>query len=142
MRILGLDVGSRTIGVACSDALLLTAQGVETIRRKSKQKDFERLQELVKEKEVHLIVVGKPRHMNGDYSENIEKIEHFVEELKGVMPDMEFVYWDERLTTVMAHHVLMEGNVRREKRKQIVDKMAAVFILQNYLDAQQGGQHD
>ncbi|MBC3538005.1 Holliday junction resolvase RuvX [Megasphaera hominis] len=142
MRILGLDVGSRTIGVACSDALLLTAQGVETIRRKSKQKDFERLQELVKEKEVHRIVVGKPRHMNGDYSENIEKIEHFVEELKGVMPDMEFVYWDERLTTVMAHHVLMEGNVRREKRKQIVDKMAAVFILQNYLDAQQGGQHD
>ena len=58
------------------------------------------------------------------------------------MPDMEFVYWDERLTTVMSHHVLMEGNVRREKRKQIVDKMAAVFILQNYLDAQQGGQHD
>ena len=134
MRILGLDVGSKTIGVACSDALLITAQGVETIRRVSKKKDFQRLKELVAEKEVHRIVVGRPRHMNGDYSENIDKIEHFVDELKKVMPDMDFVYWDERLTTVMAEHVLMEGNVRREKRKQFVDKMAAVLILQNYLD--------
>lgn len=138
MRILGLDVGSRTIGVACSDALLLTAQGMETIHRQSKKKDFARLQEIVKEKEVHRIVVGKPRHMNGDYSENMDKIEHFVDELKKVMPDMEFVFWDERLTTVLAHQVLIEGNVRREKRKQVVDKMAAVFILQNYLDAQGG----
>lgn len=82
MRILGLDVGSKTIGVACSDALLITAQGVETIRRVSKKKDFQRLKELVAEKEVHRIVVGRPRHMNGDYSENIDKIEHFVDELK------------------------------------------------------------
>ncbi|MGE1063690.1 Holliday junction resolvase RuvX [Megasphaera paucivorans] len=138
MRILGLDVGSRTIGVACSDALLITAQGIETIRRESKAKDFGRLQEIVKEKEVHRIVVGKPRHMNGDNSVNIDKIEHFVAELKKVMPSMEFVYWDERLTTVMAQRQLIEAHVRREKRKQVVDKMAAVFILQNYLDAQGG----
>ena len=133
MRILGLDVGSRTIGVACSDPLLLTAQGMETIKRQSKKKDFARLKEIIKEKDVHRVVVG-----NGAYSENMEKIEQFVSELKKVLPDMEFVYWDERLTTVMATQVLMEGNVRREKRKQFVDKMAAVLILQNYLDAQGG----
>lgn len=138
MRILGLDVGSHTIGVACSDALLITAQGLETIRRVSKAKDFARLQAIVLEKDVHCIVVGKPRHMNGDHSENIDKIEHFVEELRKVMPDMDFVYWDERLTTVMAHKELIAANVRRDKRKQVVDKMAAVFILQNYLDAQGG----
>ncbi len=138
MRILGLDIGSKTIGVACSDALLITAQGVETIRRVSQKKDFQRLKELVKEKDVHRIVIGRPRHMNGDYSCNMEKIERFVDELKRVLPETEFVYWDERLTTVMAEHVLMEGNVRREKRKQFIDKMAAVLILQNYLDAQGG----
>jgi putative Holliday junction resolvase len=138
MRILGLDVGSRTIGVACSDALLITAQGVETIRRESKAKDFARLQDLVAEKDVHRIVVGRPRHMNGDNSVNIDRIEHFVDELRKVMPAMEFVYWDERLTTVMAHKELIAAHVRRDKRKQVVDKMAAVFILQNYLDAQGG----
>lgn len=138
MRILGLDVGSKTIGVACSDALLITAQGVETIQRTSKKKDFARLRALATEKEVHCIVVGKPRHMNGDYSENIAKIEQFVNDLSKTMPKMKFVYWDERLTTVMAQQVLIEGNVRREKRKQYVDKMAAVLILQNYLDAQGG----
>lgn len=125
--------------MACSDALLLTAQGVETIRRESKKKDFARLQEMIKEKEVHRIVVGRPRHMNGDYSENMEKIEHFVAEFRKVVPDMDIVYWDERLTTVIAQNVLKAGNVRREKRKQFVDKMAAVLILQNYLDAHQGG---
>lgn len=138
MRVLGLDVGSKTIGVACSDALLMTAQGLETIKRQSKKKDMARLQAIVNEKEVHRIVVGKPRHMNGDNSENMAKIELFVEELKNAMPDMDIVYWDERLTTVMAEQVLMEGGVRREKRKQYIDKMAAILILQNYLDAHGG----
>ena len=135
MRILGLDVGSKTIGVACSDALLMTAQGLETIKRQSKEKDIARLKDIVKEKEVHRIVVGKPRHMNGDNSENMAKIELFVDDLKKTMPAMDIVYWDERLTTVMAEQVLMEGGVRREKRKQYIDKMAAILILQNYLDA-------
>lgn len=138
MRILGLDVGSKTIGVACSDALGITAQGIETIQRQSKKKDFARLRELVREKEVHRIVVGRPRHMNGDYSENMEKIEEYIDAFKKTIPQVEFVYWDERLTTVMAEKVLMEGNVRREKRKQYIDKMAAILILQNYLDAQGG----
>lgn len=138
MRILGLDVGSKTIGVACSDALGITAQGIETIQRQSKKKDFARLRELVREKEVHRIVVGRPRHMNGDYSENMEKIEEFIDAFKKTIPKVEVVYWDERLTTVMAEKVLMEGNVRREKRKQYIDKMAAILILQNYLDAQGG----
>ena len=138
MRILGLDVGSKTIGVACSDALLMTAQGLETIKRQSKEKDIARLKDIVKEKEVHRIVVGKPRHMNGDNSENMAKIELFVDDLKKTMPAMDIVYWDERLTTVMAEQVLMEGGVRREKRKHYIDKMAAILILQNYLDAHGG----
>ena len=138
MRILGLDVGSKTISVACSDALLMTAQGLETIKRQSKEKDIARLKDIVKEKEVHRIVVGKPRHMNGDNSENMAKIELFVDDLKKTMPAMDIVYWDERLTTVMAEQVLMEGGVRREKRKQYIDKMAAILILQNYLDAHGG----
>lgn len=138
MRILGLDVGSKTIGVACSDALLMTAQGLETIKRQSKEKDIARLKDIVKEKEVHRIVVGKPRHMNGDNSENMAKIELFVDDLKKTMPAMDIVYWDERLTTVMAEQVLMEGGVRRKKRKQYIDKMAAILILQNYLDAHGG----
>ena len=138
MGILGLDVGSKTIGVACSDALLMTAQGLETIKRQSKEKDIARLKDIVKEKEVHRIVVGKPRHMNGDNSENMAKIELFVDDLKKTMPAMDIVYWDERLTTVMAEQVLMEGGVRREKRKQYIDKMAAILILQNYLGAHGG----
>ena len=113
MRILGLDVGSKTIGVACSDALLITAQGVETIRRNSYEADFARLRELIKEKEVHRNVVGKPRHMNGDYSDNMKKIEEFVERFQQTVPDIDIVYWDERLTTCMAQNVLKEGNVRR-----------------------------
>ena len=119
-------------------SLLMTAQGLETIKRQSKEKDIARLKDIVKEKEVHRIVVGKPRHMNGDNSENMAKIELFVDDLKKTMPAMDIVYWDERLTTVMAEQVLMEGGVRREKRKQYIDKMAAILILQNYLDAHGG----
>ena len=135
MRILGLDVGSKTIGVACSDALLITAQGVETIRRKSDEADFARLHEQNKEKEVHCNVVFKPRHINGDYRDNMKHIEEFVQRFQKTVPNVDIVYWDERLTTIMAQNVLKEGNVRREKRKQFVDKMAAILILQNYLDA-------
>ena len=131
-------MGSKTIGVACSDALLITAQGLETIHRTTQKKDFQRLLDIVREKEVHRVVVGMPRHMNGDRSINIDKIEQMVDELRKVMPEMDFVYWDERLTTVMAERELIAANVRRNKRKQVIDKMAAVFILQNYLDAQGG----
>ena len=135
MRILGLDVGTKTVGVACSDALRITAQGVETIRRKSWEQDLNRIEELVREKEVHAIVLGMPKHMNGDKGANAEMVEDFKARLEAKMSELEYVYWDERLSTAMAQRQLIEANVRRDKRKQVIDKMAAVVILQGYLDA-------
>ena len=133
MRIMSLDVGSRTIGIACSDALLMTAQGIETIRRTSLEKDFNRLQELIAEYEVHELVVGMPKNMNGTKGERAEKTEEFVEKLKEVI-DLPVSYWDERLSTVMAERQLIAADVSRKKRKSVIDKMAAVVILQGYLD--------
>ena len=133
MRIMSLDVGSRTIGIACSDALLMTAQGIETIRRTSLEKDFNRLQELIAEYEVHELVVGMPKNMNGTKGERAEKTEEFVEKMKEVI-DLPITYWDERLSTVMAERQLIAADVSRKKRKSVIDKMAAVVILQGYLD--------
>ncbi|WP_314726540.1 Holliday junction resolvase RuvX [uncultured Veillonella sp.] len=133
MRIMSLDVGSRTIGIACSDALLMTAQGIETIRRTSLEKDFNRLQELIAEYEVHELVVGMPKNMNGTKGERAEKTEEFVEKMKEVI-DLPISYWDERLSTVMAERQLIAADVSRKKRKSVIDKMAAVVILQGYLD--------
>ena len=133
MRIMSLDVGSRTIGIACSDALLMTAQGIETIRRTSLEKDFNRLQELITEYEVHELVVGMPKNMNGTKGERAEKTEEFVEKMKEVI-DLPVTYWDERLSTVMAERQLIAADVSRKKRKFVIDKMAAVVILQGYLD--------
>ena len=132
MRIMSLDVGSRTIGIACSDALLMTAQGIETIRRTSLEKDFNRLQELIAEYEVHELVVGMPKNMNGTKGERAEKTEEFVEKMKEVI-DLPVSYWDERLSTVMAERQLIAADVSRKKRKSVIDKMAAVVILQGYL---------
>ncbi len=133
MRIMSLDVGSRTIGIACSDALLMTAQGIETIRRTSLEKDFNRLQELIAEYEVHELVVGMPKNMNGTKGERAEKTEEFVKKMKEVI-DLPVSYWDERLSTVMAERQLIAADVSRKKRKSVIDKMAAVVILQGYLD--------
>ena len=133
MRIMSLDVGSRTIGIACSDALLMTAQGIETIRRTSLEKDINRLQELIAEYEVHELVVGMPKNMNGTKGERAEKTEEFVEKMKEVI-DLPVSYWDERLSTVMAERQLIAADVSRKKRKSVIDKMAAVVILQGYLD--------
>ncbi|MDU2333572.1 Holliday junction resolvase RuvX [Veillonella sp.] len=133
MRIMALDVGSRTIGIACSDALLMTAQGIETIRRTSLENDFNRLRELISEYEVHELVVGMPKNMNGTKGERAEKTEEFVEKMKAVI-DLPVTFWDERLSTVMAERQLIAADVSRKKRKGIIDKMAAVFILQGYLD--------
>ena len=133
MRIMSLDVGSRTIGIACSDALLMTAQGIETIRRTSLEKDFNRLQELIAEYEVHELVVGMPKNMNGTKGERAEKTEEFVEKMKEVI-NLPVTYWDERLSTVMAERQLIAADVSRKKRKSVIDKMAAVVILQGYLD--------
>ena len=130
---MSLDVGSRTIGIACSDALLMTAQGIETIRRTSLEKDFNRLQELIAEYEVHELVVGMPKNMNGTKGERAEKTEEFVEKMKEFI-DLPVSYWDERLSTVMAERQLIAADVSRKKRKSVIDKMAAVVILQGYLD--------
>lgn len=130
---MALDVGSRTIGIACSDALLMTAQGIETIRRTSLEKDFHRLSELIAEYEVHELVVGMPKNMNGTKGERAEKTEEFVEKMKEFI-DLPVTFWDERLSTVMAERQLIAADVSRKKRKDVIDKMAAVVILQGYLD--------
>lgn len=133
MRIMALDVGSRTIGIACSDALLMTAQGIETIRRTYLENDFNRLRELISEYEVHELVVGMPKNMNGTKGDRAEKTEEFVEKMKAVI-DLPVTFWDERLSTVMAERQLIAADVSRKKRKGVIDKMAAVVILQGYLD--------
>ena len=133
MRIMALDVGSRTIGIACSDALLMTAQGIETIRRTSLENDFNRLRELISEYEVHELVVGMPKNMNGTKGDRAEKTEEFVEKMKAVI-DLPVTFWDERLSTVMAERQLIAADVSRKKRKGVIDKMAAVVFLQGYLD--------
>lgn len=130
---MALDVGSRTIGIACSDALLMTAQGIETIRRTSLENDFNRLRELISEYEVHELVVGMPKNMNGTKGERAEKTEEFVEKMKAVI-NLPVTFWDERLSTVMAERQLIAADVSRKKRKGVIDKMAAVVILQGYLD--------
>lgn len=137
MRIMGLDYGTKTVGVAISDALLLTAQGIETIERKEENKlrrTCARIEELIREYEVDRIVLGLPKHMNNDIGERAEKSIEFGEMLKK-RTGLEVIMWDERMTTISAERVLMESDVRRENRKKYVDKIAAVFILQGYLDA-------
>ena len=137
MRIMGLDYGSVTVGVAVSDALLLTAQGVETIFRKEENKlrrTLARIESLCAEYEVSEIVVGFPKHMNNTIGDRAEKSLAFAEMLKK-RTGLPVVMWDERLTTVEANRTLMESGVRREHRKEYLDKIAAVFILQGYLDA-------
>lgn len=137
MRIMGLDYGTKTVGVAISDALKITAQGIETIERKEENKlrrTCARIEELIKEYDVEKIVLGFPKHMNNDIGERAEKALEFGEMLKRRI-GLEVVMWDERLTTVAAERTLIESKVRRENRKQYIDKIAAVFILQGYLDS-------
>ena len=137
MRIMGLDYGSKTVGVAMSDPLGITAQAVETIWRKDEnklRKTCARIEELISEYEVERIVLGLPKHMNNDLGERAQKALAFGEMVKR-RTGLEVVMWDERLTTVEAERTLIENNVRRENRKQYIDTSAAVFILQGYLDS-------
>ena len=139
MRIMGLDFGSRTVGVAVSDPLFLTAQGVEIIRRKSPDKlrqTLARIEALITEYEVDRIVLGYPKNMNNTEGERCEKTQAFQAMLER-RTGLPVILWDERLTTVLADRAMMEGGIRRENRRDYVDKLAAVFILQNYLDALQ-----
>ena len=137
MRILGLDYGSKTVGVAVSDPLGLTAQSVETIWRKQENKlrqTLARIEELVAEYQAEKIVLGLPKNMNNTIGERAEKTLEFREMLER-RTGLPVVMWDERLTTVEAERTLMEASVRRENRKQYLDQLAAVFILQGYLDS-------
>ena len=134
-RILGLDVGDRTVGVAASDLLMMTAQGVETIRRETLEKDLSRLDELMREYDAVRLVVGLPRNMNGTEGERCEVVRSFADAIKAKRPDAEIVFQDERLSTVAATKSLIAADVSRKKRKKVIDKMAAVFILQGYLDS-------
>lgn len=142
MRIMGLDYGSKTVGVAMSDELLITAQAVETITRKAENKlrqTYARIEELAKEYHVERIVLGYPKNMNNTLGERIEKTLEFKENLER-RTGLEVVLWDERLTTIEAERTLIESNIRRENRKQYIDKIAAVFILQGYLDRIKKGE--
>ena len=136
---MGLDYGTKTVGVAISDALGLTAQGIETIERKEENKlrrTCARIEELIREYEVEKIVLGFPKHMNNDVGERAEKSLEFKAMLER-RTGLEVVMWDERLTTVAAERTVIESKVRREDRKKYIDKIAAVFILQGYLDSLQ-----
>ena len=136
MRILGLDFGTKTVGVAVSDELLITAQGVEIIRRKAPTKlrqTLARIDELVGEYGVEKIVLGYPKNMNNTEGERCEKTQEFKEMLEN-RTGLEVILWDERLTTVAADNSMMEMGIRREQRKEYVDEIAAIFILQGYLD--------
>lgn len=135
MRAMSLDVGTKTIGIATSDLMWMIANGVETIRRTSVERDFTRIGELIKEHEVSTLVVGYPKNMNGSIGERAQICEAFAEELRNRFPASKVVLWDERLSTVAAEKVLVDADMRRNKRKKIIDMMAAVVILQNYLDS-------
>lgn len=132
-RKMGLDVGDKTIGVAVSDMLGWTAQGIKTIIRKNKKVDLKELEEIIHSREVDEIVVGLPKNMNGSIGPQGEKVLEFSEELKKKF-NLEVHLWDERLSTVAAEKSLISADVSRKKRKQVIDKMAAVYILQGYLD--------
>nr|WP_066647514.1 Holliday junction resolvase RuvX [Christensenella timonensis] len=134
-RIIGLDVGDKRIGIALSDLLMITAQPVETYTRtQEEQSDIEYLVGLMEKNDVDKIVCGLPKNMNGTIGEQAEKVQAFAEKLKEAS-GKQLVYWDERLTTKSAHRTLLEADVSRKKRKKVVDKIAAVYILQGYMDS-------
>ena len=138
MRAIALDIGDKTIGVAASDLLGLTAQGVETIRRTSTKEDLRRLGELVAQFEATTFVIGLPKNMDGTEGTRCEFVRKFAAKLCAAFPEVKQVFWDERLSTVAATKNLIAADVSRRKRKQVIDKMAAVYILQGWLDGRKG----
>ena len=139
MRILGLDLGSRTLGIAISDALGIIASGVETYRFEDERYDLalNRVVEMVKEKKVDKIVLGYPKHMNGDIGDKAKLCEEFKKKIEETI-NIEVILVDERWTTKLAENRLLQADISRKKRKQVIDKMAAVVILQSYLDSKGG----
>ena len=130
---MGLDVGDKTIGIAISDPLLITAQGLETVRREGLRKDMNRIDDIIREYNIIKMVVGLPKNMNNTIGPQGEKVLDFVDKLKEKF-DLDIVLEDERLTTKAAERMLIEGDVSRKGRKRVIDKVAATYILQSYLD--------
>ena len=137
-RYLSLDIGDKTVGIAVSDPMGWTAQGVETIHRTSVKRDVARIGELMAQYETRSLVSGYPRNMNGTEGPRCEVVREFCAKIQEAYPDVEITFWDERLSTVAASRSLLEADLSRAKRKKVIDKMAAVFILQGFLDSQQG----
>ncbi|MBR0260358.1 MAG: Holliday junction resolvase RuvX [Selenomonadaceae bacterium] len=135
MRALALDIGDKTIGVAASDLLGITAQGVETIRRTSNKNDLQRLGELVAQFEATTFIIGLPKNMDGTEGTRCELVKKFATKLGAAFPEVNQIFWDERLSTVAATKNLIAADLSRKKRKKVIDKMAAVYILQGWLDS-------
>lgn len=133
-RVLGFDVGDKWIGVAVSDPLGITAQGLTTIKRESNKKDYQAIGELIDQYQSKRLVIGLPKNMNNSLGPQSEKVMKFAERVKNRFK-VEIIYIDERMTTMSAERILIEGNVRRENRKKYIDKLAACYILQTYLDS-------
>jgi putative pre-16S rRNA nuclease len=134
MRIIGLDLGSKTIGVAMSDDLTLTAQVLTSIKRSTLEKDLAAIQNLVSEYGVVEMVVGLPFNMNGTKGDSARQAEAFIKKLGEVLA-LKIIPWDERLSTVAAEKILLEGDMSRQKRRKVIDRLSAAFILQGYLDS-------
>jgi len=140
MRILGLDYGERTIGVAVSDGFGWTAQALEVIKRSNSteyKKSISRIAQWVEEYEVNTIVLGYPKNMDNTEGERCQKTKVFQKQLQQAFPNVTVVLWDERMSTIAAQRSLLEADMSRKKRKSVIDKMAAVHILQGYLDKKQ-----
>jgi len=134
MRVIGLDLGDKTIGVAVSDPSGLIAQGIKTIKRKNIKYDINEIIEIVNEYNAEKIIMGLPKNMNGTMGSSSQKVIEFSEKIKKRI-DIEIIFQDERLTTVSAQRILIEADLSREKRKKVVDTVAATYILQTYLDS-------
>lgn len=135
MRYVALDIGDKTIGVAVSDLLELTAQGIKTIRRTSNKNDLQELGKIISDFDEVTFIIGLPKNMNGTEGERCEVVRNFSAKVQKVFPDVKQIFWDERLSTVAAEKNLIAADVSRKKRKKVIDKMAAVYILQGYLDS-------
>ena len=136
-KILGLDVGSKTVGIAISDFMGWTAQGLDTLRINEEQEDLgiDQLVKIIKDNQVGTVVIGLPKNMNNSIGFRGEASIKYKEKLQESVPSIDIVMWDERLSTMAAERSLLEADVSRQKRKKVIDKMAAVFILQGYLDS-------
>ena len=136
-KILGLDVGSKTVGIAISDLMGWTAQGLDTLRINEEQDDLglDQLVKIIKDNQVGTVVIGLPKNMNNSIGFRGEASIKYKEKLQESIPSIDIVMWDERLSTMAAERSLLEADVSRQKRKKVIDKMAAVFILQGYLDS-------